>query len=176
MGLRELLPWRDFVIETAWTPEVAIAELQKQIDTPERWQVRGGPTFAGLLLNGNTFRLYRKIRNRNSWLPRIDVVIQPSHHNGARVRIKMRMNTSTMLFMIFWMIFSTVFGFAMIAKSLGAKEWNDALYGMFFPVFGGALMTLGFVPEANKAERLLREIFANAPAFPAPVETGVAYR
>jgi hypothetical protein len=34
MRLRDLVPWRDFVIETSWSPDVTMVELAKRIGAP----------------------------------------------------------------------------------------------------------------------------------------------
>lgn len=66
-----------------------------------------------------------------------------------------------------------------VASVLGARadvKWAFGAFTSFFLLFYVAGITIWFVIQAKGSERLLREIFASAPALPAPVETGVPYR
>jgi hypothetical protein len=148
-------------------------ELQKRIG--ERRFFGGGDTpFAGTG-DGSVFRFSRRIAYRNSFLPRIVAVIEPSHLDGARVRIQMRLHLFVMVFMAVWMtgatLASVVVGLATLSEGQLA-----GLLAFAFPLTGAAMATIPFALEARTAERLLREIYARAPALPAPPESGVAYR
>lgn len=71
---------------------------------------------------------------------------------GTRVVVTMRMHLLTMVFMLFW--FGGV-GFAALTEN---SAHSASLWGMF--LFGVALCTVGFVPEAMKAKRLLSSILS----------------
>jgi hypothetical protein len=173
MRARELLPWRDFTIETSWPPSVAAIELQKLIGE-RRFFGGGDMPFAGTR-DGSVFRFSRRIAYRNSFLPMIVAVVEPSHHDGARVRVQMRLHVFVMLFMGIWMtgatLVSVMVGFATLSRGQPA-----GLLALAFPLAGAGMTTIPFAFEARTAEHLLREIYARAPALPAPPETGVAYR
>jgi len=172
MHARDLVPWRDFTIETSWSPTVAAVELQKRIG--ERRFFGGGDTpFTGTV-DGSVFRFSRRIAYRNSFLPMIVAVIEPSHHNGARIRVQMRLHVLVMVFMAVWMTGATLAG--LVGLTALARGQPAGLAALAFPLFGAALSTIPFALEARLAERLLREIYAQAPAPPAPPESGVAYR
>jgi hypothetical protein len=171
--LRALLPWRDFVIDTRWTPDVAIVEIRKRLGRPQLFGWGESAPFVGEL-NGNAFRFrHEKAPLRKGTGPAvIDAVVEHSHHNGARIRVTMRVNMSSMVSLI---IFVGFIAFTVLRAPADAK-WAMGAFVSFGLLFFGSVTVIRFASQANKAERFLREIFANAPAFPAPVETGVAYR
>jgi hypothetical protein len=45
MRLRELLPWRDFAIETSWSPDAAAGDLGQQIEKPRLLFFQGNAPF-----------------------------------------------------------------------------------------------------------------------------------
>jgi hypothetical protein len=153
MRLRDLRPWRDFVIETRLAPNMASAELEKLVGA-------GGP-FIHKPSSGRERRFCRRISYRNSFLPMIGVVVEPSP-TGARVRISMRLHVFVMAFMTLWMTGATLGCLAML--TVGLRQQNPiALFALVFPLFGAALVSIPFALEARIAEDLLREPFAGPP-------------
>jgi hypothetical protein len=174
MRMRDLVPWRNLVIDTSWAPEVAADELRKHMAAPRSWGDGGGDApFAGRELDGGRFEFSRVISYRNSFLPVIRAVIEPSPQGGARVRVAMRLEPSVVAFMRVWMRFS-VLGVMLGLTFLFLGEIMG-LAALSLPVLGVALCTVSFAVEAGKAERLLREIFGVASALQAPPRTGDAY-
>jgi hypothetical protein len=172
--LRELIPWRTFVIETRWPPEVAAIEVKKVIDKPTLFGAIGDAPFVGKAKSQTEFVFRRRISYRNSFLPIIRAVVEPSHNGGARIRVRMRMYLFAMGFLLVW---STGGAFAGLAGLVALSEGQVAgLVGVAFPLFGLALTCVPFALEARIAERLLRAIYAAAPPLPPPPETGQAYR
>ncbi len=60
MRARDLLPWRDFTIETSWSPEVAALELGRRVGARSffaRAHGSGDEPFVGEERDGKTFRL-----------------------------------------------------------------------------------------------------------------------
>ncbi len=111
----------------------------------------GCPPFIGNV-GENTFWLYRDIRYRNSFLPRVRGRVV-STSVGTRVFVEMYLHPLVGAFMLLWLggIGSVAVSFVRRAETLGAVF----AAGMF--MFGVAL-TLGcFYPEALKARRLLEE-------------------
>jgi hypothetical protein len=180
MRLHELQPWRSFVIETRWSPEVAITELQKRIDVPGFFDLgEGTAPFAGRRLkNKDAFGFSPRASapgQANGFKPVVHAAVEPSHRDGARIRVTMRMQLFTMVFMMAWMGGATYGALTFLVRTL--PDGNLAgVFALLLPMFGVFLYIRGFVLEARKSEHMLREIFASAPALPAPVDTGVAYR
>jgi hypothetical protein len=170
MQLRDLLPWRDLVIETSWPPNVAVIEIRKRTIKPRGFGLFNflgddEEPFVGGALSDTEFRFWRRISYRNSFLPIIHAVVEPSHSGGASVRIRMRLHVFVIGFLLIWMTgatFGCVFGLVALAHGEPA-----GLIALAFPVFGVALVTIPFAIEARNAEVLLREIFAPALALPA---------
>lgn len=173
MNLRDLLPWRDFVVDTRWPPEVAVAEIQKRVGQPQLFGWGETAPFVGHRA-GNAFRLNLKksALQKGRGPAVIDAVVEPSHHNGARIRVKMRLTSS----LSFVLLASIVFLVLCVSGARAEMKGVNAVFLSFGLLFYSTLVAIMFVFQANKAERLLREIFARAPALPAPVETGLAYR
>ena len=167
----DLIPWRHFTIETSWSPEVADIELRKRIDG---LLGTGDEVFRGRSTRNGQYKFQRVISYRNSFLPVITATVEPSHHNGARVRIRMRLHALVAIFMQLWMT-GAMAGAIVGILALGSGQ-PAGLIALALPVFGAGLTTIPFALEARAAERLLREVYAAAPALPAPPETGAAYR
>ena len=173
MRLRDWLPWRDFAIETSWPPSVAAIEIRKRIASP-RLFARTGEPFVGESTTEMEFRFSRGISYRNSFLPVIHAAVEPSYRDGARVRVRMRLHGAVAVFMAIWLTgatFGLLFGLESLVRGQAAG-W----IGIVMPLFGVGLVTGGFSFEARKAEDLLRGIFAAAPGFPPPPDTGEPYR
>jgi hypothetical protein len=171
--LRAAVPWRSFTIDTCWSPEVAAIEIRKVIDAPTLFGGGGGLPFVGKACGEKEFEFRRRIGYRNSFLPVIHAVVEPSHHGGARVRVNMRMHAFVIAFMVVWVTFASVVpGAAGVVALLHGQASGQLLV----PLFGVAMVCVGFPPEARKAEAMLRALYAAAPALPPPPETGQAYR
>jgi hypothetical protein len=112
--------------------------------------------FIGVVTD-DSFRIYRDISYRNSFLPQIKgaLVTAPT---GTDVSVTMSIHPLVALFMLFWLGgvgYGALAGFA-------SQEARGALSlvptGMF--IFGIGLTAFGFYPEARKARRLLEEAIA----------------
>ncbi|MGO9838806.1 MAG: hypothetical protein ACLP1X_31895 [Polyangiaceae bacterium] len=163
--LQDLVPWRELTIETKWSPEVVAIEIRKRLAArgprPLFAFGFGGPSPDRLFVgrsDGTHFVFSRAIGYRNSFLPVIAVSIDPSGDEGARLRVRMRLNALVIAFMGVWLAGATIGSLSIAA--LGLYEGNPtALVGLLFPLFGGGLMSGGFAYEARRAEALLRGIF-----------------
>lgn len=138
-------------IQMVTRPRRTITEILK---TGFRIFASGGPPFVGEV-STDSFQIRRDIRYRNSFLPLLKGRLT-SVPGGTRVNVVMHIHPLVALFMLFW--FSGV-GAGAIAITFGQHSGEGAMalipFGML--VFGVALVCGGFYPEANKAERLLRE-------------------
>jgi hypothetical protein len=174
MRLRDWLPWRDFAIETSWPPNVAAIEIRKHIASPRLFAQTDEP-FVGESMTEKEFRFSRGIRYPNAFLPVIRAAVEPSYRDGARVRVRIRLHDGVVVFMAFWLAVAPsgllLGGLASLVGGLAAGSIVIVL-----PVFGVGLLARAFSVEARKAEDLLRAIFAAAPGFPPPPDTGEPYR
>jgi len=172
--LRDLLPWRELIIDTSWSPSVAAIELRKSIQGPPPLSGGDDALFSGRV-EGGRFHFSRRVAYKNSFLPVIQAVVEPSHHDGARVRIRMRLHAFVLVFVLAWTAIAAVFGVA-VAISVVSRGRAMGLVGLLAPLFGVAIGSIPFALEARNAERLLRDVFARAPALPEAQKTGGAYR
>jgi hypothetical protein len=172
--LRELIPWRTFVVETRWPPEIAAVEVKRAIHQPTLFGSGGDAPFVGKVKSETEFVFRRRISYKNSFLPIVRAIVEPSRHGGARIRVRMRMHSFALCLILVWI---TGGAFAVLAGLVALFEGQMAgLIGIAFPVVGLGLACTPFALEARVAERLLRAIYAAAPALPPPPETGQAYR
>lgn len=112
------------------------------------------PPFIGTV-EGDHFRLYRDIRYRNSFLPRIRGRVS-SAPGGTNIDVIMYLHPLVLLFMLFWL---TGIGFGVVSTLRDAKGASALVpLGMF--AFGVALTLGGFYPEAFKARRILERQIA----------------
>ena len=176
MHLRELIPWRSFFIGTRWSTDQAFTELEKAIDRDKSLFGTGGGSapFVGDIRRTSEFLFWRRIGYRNSFLPIIRVVLEPSHHGGTRLRVTMRLHLFVMAFMAVWMTGTTVGALLSLAAVFAGRP--AGLLAFALPLVGAAITGVPFALEARAAERLLRSIYEDAPALPEPPDTGRAYR
>ena len=133
VDLSALLPWRSFTIETSWAPEVAAAELAKEIAGP---MLPGGgyAPFVGRGTSPYDFEFSRRIEYRNSFLPVVRTTVEASHRGGALVRVTMRMNPFVIAFTSLWMSGATLGGLGGLIGLLnghpaGSSGWHSRFSG-----------------------------------------------
>jgi hypothetical protein len=115
------------------------------------WSEAGSPHFIGRV-EGNGFKLYRDIRYRNSFLPRIRGYVS-AYRDGTNIDVTMYLHPVVMVFMLFWLGGVGAGAVATFSHGKGAQALIP--FGMF--IFGAALTLGGFFPEAIKARRILEE-------------------
>lgn len=173
----DLLPWRDFVIETSWPCEVAALELRKAIDEPQLFSGEATATFVGRAESATRFKFTRRVPYRSTWRLVVLAVVEPSRRDGARIRVRMRMHLFVVAFATAWRAAVTYRAASTVAGAVfsGRMAAADVL-PLALPFFGVAITCVPFALEASKIETLLRGIYAAAPAAPPPPDTGDAYR
>jgi hypothetical protein len=156
------MPWYRFDIEVALPSAEVSARIQSLIRAPPGfWQsVRetfgsvgaGQPPFLGQVM-GDSFRIRRDIRYRNSFLPVIRGHIQPTP-TGSLVRVSMSLHPAVAVFMAVWLTGVSGVGVAMLNSPYALRDSAQLVpIGLF--LFGIGLTLGGFIPEAIKAKRLL---------------------
>jgi len=151
------MPIYRFKIEARLTSQATIARIKEMVG-PRRSFLEQGfwaggdarPPFIGKV-EGDSFRVRRDIRYRNSFLPLIwgRITNQPM---GTRVSVTMYIHPIVALFMLVW--FSGVVA--------GVTAFSNPMHPLLIVpvgllVFGIALVCVGFFPEAIKSRRLLEQ-------------------
>jgi hypothetical protein len=120
------------------------------------WRPSNTPPFIGKV-EGNTFRIYRDIRYRNSFLRRNQGRVEASRH-GTSVDVKMTLHPAVAIFMIAW-IGAGGFGIFGANGDANSKIW---LVPAAFVILGFVLTSVCFFPEALKARRILQRSLTGA--------------
>ncbi len=161
MRARELLPWRELVIDTSWSPEEAHAALDGMCTTSARLGPLPGAPFAGEAKGPGAFELRGNPR-LPSLIPvvlRVDVT--PGRSRGARVRVVVRLHRFQAVLLL-------------VGVTVMVAAWQ--LVGAALAVVAVGILTMTFRVQARVVERILREAFAAAPGLPEAPETGVPFR
>ena len=151
-----LFPYKQFVIDTAYSPE-QLQNLLAQAVMPRRsWAERFRPAakpFEGEV-TADGFRISRSINYRNSFLPVITGRFSASDR-GTRIEIRMSLHPAVVIFAFVWL--SGVGSCALI--SVGSWFTGNFETGSLIPpamlVFFYVMVMGGFQWEANQAEPLL---------------------
>ena len=156
-------PWHAFTVDGGMPPDLATVLIASQVGPREFLFPTLTKAFTGSVADGG-FKIMRVIRYRNSFLPVVTGRIEP-HDTGSRIHVRMRLHLFSAVFMAVWMGFAVVAvaGFVTAyASNPGNRDVGALLAPLGMAVFGWALTTFGFWFEANKQERMLREIFEAA--------------
>ena len=107
----------------------------------------------------NTFRIYRIIHYRNSFLPILNGVFE-HHPTGTRISVKMRLHIFVMMFLLVWIGAAISFAFPFTAVAFWAEIGQaGVMVGVVL------LMTYaGFWFEAKKSKKEFLEIFGEVVA------------
>jgi hypothetical protein len=153
-----MLPYQTRVFDSALQVDQARARLQEAVEplsTPR--STPSGRTFEGVV-DGNTFRIHRIVRGRNSFRAELHGRIEATPAGRARVVVSFRLHPLVMVFMAAWL--AIVFNLVVIAIQEAAATGESRFLwhtGAMFTL--GLLMPLIFFPlEARKAARFLEEI------------------
>ena len=157
-----LLPYQRLVFESQFSKEEIIRRLIAEVASR---RISFGifesrrEKFEGEV-SENGFKISRIIRYRNSFRPVIEGEFSPLV-KGVRIDVRLRLHTMVMIFSLLWLGFGLVAAGAVIFQIISTGGFAS---GMFIPfgmlLFYFLLMTLAFGVEANKAGKLLSEIFA----------------
>lgn len=136
-----------------------VSRILSEISEPRKWNDafnfgRSKP-FHGSV-EGSSFKLYRAIKYRNSFLPILEGKIE-SRGTDTVVSVNLRMNYYATFFVCIW-LFVTL---AMALGELSEFEMPYSLVPWVMFVFGYLMMQGGFWYEVPKAKRLLNETLAN---------------
>jgi hypothetical protein len=162
-----LVPVRKLTIDTALTPREICDRLSADVSQPTGWFGLGpAPGFFHGDVSTTEFELVRNITYRNSFLPAVRGVIEPTEF-GSRVAVTMQPVGYVLAFMAFWLGSVALGCIVMLAMFIGAMgSFNVAgLIPFIMLAFGLTLMNVSFGGEAKKAAAYLHD------ALPAHDET-----
>ncbi|MCL5247783.1 hypothetical protein M4I21_18395 [Cellulophaga sp. 20_2_10] len=153
------LPYEKYTFETTLDKEEVFRRISENLE-PEQtfrslWSNKQKP-YEGKI-NGNTFRMKRLIRYRNSFLP---VLIATVESRGEKniLNVKMRLMHFVLGFMTFWMSGVLLGLIAFGAKSIMDEFTPVVLVPFGMLLFGYLLTTLAFKYESKKYKYFIEEL------------------
>jgi hypothetical protein len=161
------MPFYRFQIDSPLPAQTVLLRIRTLVrEKPGFWQSikesfgarpDNSPPFIGKI-DGDTFRMYRDIRYRNSFLPQVRGSVV-STSRGSRVLITMYLHSLVAVFVLFWLGGVGAGALAAFNAQNGNTGFGLIPAGMF--LFGIVLTVAGFYPEALKARRLLEQSIGN---------------
>jgi hypothetical protein len=117
-----------------------------------------GNSFVGKI-EGNSFKIFRDISYRNSFLPIMCGTLEP-HPSGTKVSVTMRLHLLVLAFLIFWIWQAIKITLPFTAEAFWAE------IGLATVMIGFALLITyaGFWFEAGKSKKAFLEIYQKAEA------------
>ncbi|MFO0662226.1 MAG: hypothetical protein U0165_20710 [Polyangiaceae bacterium] len=146
-------PWRDLVFHTHLSPEEIVDRLGAEIGKQSWFSLNGGAAWVGQV-SATQLTVQRVINYRNSFQAIAHGTIAPTDQ-GSVVTIRLRMHGFVVAFLAVWMSGATLGGLVGLAALL-TGNWAG-LIGLFMPLAGATMTSLGFKFEADKLEQFLRE-------------------
>ncbi|MCT7970876.1 hypothetical protein [Laspinema olomoucense] len=157
-----MFPSKRFTMTTYLSPEEVLKKLSEVV-TPTsnpiqfRWR-RSKKPYQGQIAE-HSFKIYRVIYNRNSFLPEIEGQIQ-AHGRGSQIKIEIKLHPFVIIFMSLWLIMLAVVALMILGEGLFKEIFNLAfLMPMGMLILGLALPRIAFFPEAKKSQKFLLELF-----------------
>jgi len=162
------MPIYRFTVDARVSKQEAAARIRRLIREPRGFleSVRHSfgsssgvePPFLGKI-DGDSFRVRRDIRYRNSFLPLVWGRIS-SVPAGTQVSVTMFLHPLVTAFVLFWLS-AVGFGAWRLLTAPNVSHSSSAFIPAAMFVFGVALTCGGFFPEALKARRLLEDAIQN---------------
>lgn len=159
----KFLPLENITYKTSLKEEEAVKRLLDSIEPEKtfRFEVfsRGSSKSYEGQVNGQTFDIRRIIGYRNSFLPRINGVIEKDF-DGLTIKVKMRLHIFVVVFLCVWCGFVGLGCFASLMQVFSNSEFNPMTlipFGMLIFVY--ALTMGGFKFESNKSKKDLQTMF-----------------
>jgi hypothetical protein len=156
-----LLPYKRLVFETQFSKDEIVRRLMIEV-APRRPPLdlfeKRAEKFEGEV-SETGFKISRIIRYRNSFRPMVEGRFFPLV-KGIRIDVRMRLHMSVMAFSILWLSLLVVGAGTVIFQIISTGKSEGAMlipFGLL--LFYCLLMTIGFSVEADKAGKLLSDIF-----------------
>jgi hypothetical protein len=158
----KFLPAENITYKTKLKEEEILKRLSDNVE-PEK-MFRFGMFFGGSTkpyegqINRQEFDIKRIIGYRNSFLPRINGIIERDY-DGMTIKVKMRLHVLVIAFLCVWCSFVGLACIIVLIHVLGSSEFNPMTlipFGMLIFVY--ALTMRSFKYESNKSKRDLQRI------------------
>jgi hypothetical protein len=156
-----LWPYQKLVFNSPLSREDLTRRLAREV-SKSRWGFaffeRREELFEGTI-TGESFKISRIIRYRNSFLPVIQGNFSPTA-KGVRVDVTLRLHGGVLAFSVFWLSFVVLRIVADASELVRSRQLGQGSlipFGML--AFFYLLVTLSFGFEARKARKLLSEVF-----------------
>ena len=157
-----IIPYKHISISTGLSQNRAVAVVSKAVSSTRHWKWRrpkDARPFEGSVFQEG-FKISRAIYYRNSFLPMVHGKFILSDR-GVIVDVHMILHPFVIVFALLW---CGGVGVDLINTIRQAIEMGSATIDMLFPLgmflFFYLMVSLGFGFEAQRAERLLDELFA----------------
>jgi hypothetical protein len=168
MRARDLLPWRDFTIETSCTPQATHDTIDRLCEHSALYGRSTDAPFAGGSTARGAFELHPNDEQPTLVGVVARVVVVPGHACGAQVRVAVGLP---------WRVAACLpFLAAPVLIDVFTADHRWLVAAVPLTAMALALLIASFRHEAGAVEQTLRSAFAEAPGVPAPPETGVPFR
>ena len=107
-------------------------------------------------INGNSFKINRIIKGRNSFAPQINGTIR-ANAAGTQIEVKMKLQEYVLAFLIGWCFLASLFLMAIF--TMEDKTAMDFLLPVLMLLFVYALTMIGFKIESKKSREYLKKNF-----------------
>jgi hypothetical protein len=157
------LPTENITFKTELTEKEIINRLSDLIQPAKTFRFgifspSSSKSYEGLI-NGQTFDIKRIISYRNSFLPRINGIIERDV-DGSRIKVKMRLHTFVTVFLCIWCGGAGFACVAFLSQAFRNSKFNPgALIPLGMLIFVYGLVMAGFKYESSKSKQYLRSIF-----------------
>ena len=162
------LPFENFVLTTSLSVDEVRNRLSNNIEPRKGSFISASKTntskpYTGSILN-NTFKIYRIINYKNSFLPVITGEITQAW-GKTEITIKMKPVLFVLIFMAFWL--GTVGIVCIVILVAAILDFKDIIHNGFSPpvlipfgmfIFGYLLVTLGFKYESSTSKKFLKTL------------------
>ncbi|NJS11779.1 MAG: hypothetical protein HC789_16110 [Microcoleus sp. CSU_2_2] len=160
---KSLLPFERLTIPTTLKLSEVLERLDEAVEPPKMFRMnllfrRPNKPYEGTI-SGNTFKISRIIRGRNSFLPVIEGEIHPESF-GCSIAIKMSLYKVVLIFTIYWLSITGSFWILALLAWLVDRSVGPIflpILGMF--IFGWLLCLIPFKIEAKMTTKFLFNLF-----------------
>lgn len=151
------LPYERITYKTNLSEQEVLTRLSGFVE-PKKFGLGRNPMkdYEGSV-NENSFEINRVIKNRNSFLPRINGTIQENNY-GTEIEVTMKLDLLVFVFLLFWCS-TTICVFIIMISSTEKRKLMEFFIPLMMLLFIYALTMVGFKMESKKSKEYLRKNF-----------------
>ncbi|MGD1839763.1 MAG: hypothetical protein ACFB0B_02545 [Thermonemataceae bacterium] len=166
------LPFENITYKTKLDSEEVLSKLSEVIEPKKTFRMVGAfgsgnhKPYEGSI-NGTSFNINRIIGYRNSFLPRINGIIEKDINgiiekdiNGTKIKVKMRLHVVVIIFIGIWFGGIGIGCLAFLSTMFNSEGFKPIVlipFGML--ILSYALVTGGFKYESIKSKKYLTQLF-----------------